>query len=98
MSRHLHLYRVITKTFGFWLRPLGAFMLLQVRQAISATTLGLDHLAMTIGTLPNNDFADTALDNALSEFDQWVAPGQIELIGELQLLLSSLAAEALTAF
>jgi omega-hydroxy-beta-dihydromenaquinone-9 sulfotransferase len=44
MSRYLHLYRVIAKTFGFWLRPLGAFALLQVRQAISATTLGLDHL------------------------------------------------------
>jgi omega-hydroxy-beta-dihydromenaquinone-9 sulfotransferase len=44
MSRYLHLYRVIGKTFGFWLRPLGAFTLLQVRQAISATTLGLDHL------------------------------------------------------
>jgi hypothetical protein len=28
----------------------------------------------------------------------WVAPGQIELIGELQLLLRSLPAEALTAF
>jgi len=44
MRRYLHLYRVITKTFGYWLRPLGAFALLQVRQAISATTLGLDHL------------------------------------------------------
>ena len=44
MGRYLHLYRVITKTFGLWLRPLGAFMLLQVRQVISAATLGLDHL------------------------------------------------------
>src|SRR6201995_5278706 len=44
MRRYLHLYQVITKTFGFWLRPLGAFALLPVRQAISATTLGLDHL------------------------------------------------------
>jgi omega-hydroxy-beta-dihydromenaquinone-9 sulfotransferase len=44
MSHYLHLYRVIAKTFGFWVRPLGAFMLLQVRQAISATTLGLDYL------------------------------------------------------
>jgi omega-hydroxy-beta-dihydromenaquinone-9 sulfotransferase len=44
MSRYLHLYRVITKTFGLWLRPLGAFTLLQVRQVISAATLGLDHL------------------------------------------------------
>lgn len=44
MRRYLHLYRVIATTFGFWFRPLGAFALLQVRQAISATTLGLDHL------------------------------------------------------
>jgi omega-hydroxy-beta-dihydromenaquinone-9 sulfotransferase len=44
MGHYLHLYRVIGKTFGFWLRPLGAFTLLQLRQAISATTLGLDHL------------------------------------------------------
>ena len=44
MIRYLHLYRVITKTFGLWFRPLGAFALLQVRQAISAITLGLDHL------------------------------------------------------
>jgi omega-hydroxy-beta-dihydromenaquinone-9 sulfotransferase len=42
--RHLRLYRAISKTFGYWLRPLGAFLLLQVRQVISATTLGLDHL------------------------------------------------------
>ncbi|MBV8862130.1 MAG: sulfotransferase, partial [Mycobacterium sp.] len=35
---------MITKTFGLWLRPLGAFLLLQTRQAVSATTLGLDHL------------------------------------------------------
>jgi hypothetical protein len=44
MSHYLRLYRVIGQTFGFRLRPLGAFLLLQVRQAISATTLGLDHL------------------------------------------------------
>lgn len=44
MGRYLHLYRVITQTFRFWLRPLGAFALLQVRQVISATTLGLDHV------------------------------------------------------
>jgi omega-hydroxy-beta-dihydromenaquinone-9 sulfotransferase len=43
MRRYLHLYWVINKTFGYWLRPLGAFTLLQVRQAISATTLFLDH-------------------------------------------------------
>jgi omega-hydroxy-beta-dihydromenaquinone-9 sulfotransferase len=44
MGRYLRLYRTINKTFGFWLRPLGTFLLLQVRQAISATTLGIDHL------------------------------------------------------
>jgi hypothetical protein len=44
VRRYLRLYRAITKTFGFSLRPLGTFLLLQVRQAVSATTLGLDHL------------------------------------------------------
>src|ERR1700754_5075457 len=44
MGHYLRLYRTINKTFGFWLRPLGAFLILQVRQAISATTLGLDEL------------------------------------------------------
>jgi hypothetical protein len=68
-----------------------------VTEAQSFWTAG-NALATLIGTLPNNDFADTALDNALSEFDQWVAPGQIELVGELQLLLSSLPAEAAAAF
>jgi hypothetical protein len=44
MGHYLRLYRTIGKTFGVWVRPVGAFLLLQVRQAISATTLGLDHL------------------------------------------------------
>ncbi len=44
MRHYLLLYRAISRTFGYWLRPLGAFALLQVRQAISATTLALDHL------------------------------------------------------
>ncbi|WP_176561837.1 sulfotransferase family protein [Mycolicibacterium palauense] len=44
MSHYLRLYRIINKTFGLRLRPLGTFLVLQVRQAISATTLGLDHL------------------------------------------------------
>ena len=44
MGRYLRVYRVIGKTFGSWFKPLGAFALLQVRQAISATTLGLDHM------------------------------------------------------
>ncbi|APE17384.1 sulfotransferase [Mycolicibacterium pallens] len=44
MSHYLRLYRVINKTFGMRLRPLGTFMMLQLRQLISATTLGLDHV------------------------------------------------------
>ena len=44
MTRYLRLYRAISKTFGFYIRPLGAFLILQIRQAISAVTLGLDHL------------------------------------------------------
>ncbi|MGB8209931.1 MAG: sulfotransferase [Mycobacterium sp.] len=44
MGHYLRLYRTINKTFGYWLRPLGTFLVLQVRQGISATTLGLDHL------------------------------------------------------
>jgi hypothetical protein len=44
MGRYLRVYGVIGKTFGLWFRPLGAFGLLQLRQAISALSLGLDHL------------------------------------------------------
>jgi omega-hydroxy-beta-dihydromenaquinone-9 sulfotransferase len=44
MGHYLRLYRTINKTFRFWLRPLGTFLILQVRHAISAATLGLDHL------------------------------------------------------
>lgn len=44
MGHYLRLYRTINKTFGYWLRPLGTFLVLQVRQAISATTLGLDRI------------------------------------------------------
>jgi hypothetical protein len=44
MRHYLALYRTITETFGVRLRPLGTFALVQVRQAISAVTLGLDHL------------------------------------------------------
>ncbi|HEY7052786.1 MAG TPA: sulfotransferase [Mycobacterium sp.] len=44
MGHYLRLYRTINKTFGYWLRPLGTFLVLQVRQAISAITLGLDRL------------------------------------------------------
>jgi hypothetical protein len=44
VGRYLRVYGVIGKTFGLWFKPLGAFALLQVRQVISATTLGLDHI------------------------------------------------------
>src|ERR1700735_2627167 len=44
MGRYLRVYGVIGKTFGLWFKPLTAFLLLQVRQAISATTLGLDYV------------------------------------------------------
>jgi hypothetical protein len=44
MRHHLRVYRIIGKTFGVWVRPLGAFGLLQLRQAISAITLALDYV------------------------------------------------------
>src|ERR1700753_1491001 len=44
MLHYLRVYRVIGKTFGVWIRPLGAFGLLQLRQAISAITLALDYV------------------------------------------------------
>jgi omega-hydroxy-beta-dihydromenaquinone-9 sulfotransferase len=44
VGRYLRVYRVLGRTFGLWFRPLGAFALLQVRQVISAITLGLDHV------------------------------------------------------
>ncbi len=44
MNHYLRLYRTINETFGFRLRPLGTFVALQVRQAISAATLGLDRV------------------------------------------------------
>jgi len=44
MSHYLRLYQVINKTFGLRIRPLGTFVMLQVRQAVSATTLGLDYI------------------------------------------------------
>lgn len=40
-------------------------------------------LATTLLNLPVTDYADSALDNALSTIDQLILPGQIELIGEL---------------
>lgn len=41
-------------------------------------------LATTIAGLPATDYANIALDNALSTVDQWVLPDQIALIGELE--------------
>jgi hypothetical protein len=40
-------------------------------------------LATTLVNLPVTDYADSALDNALSTIDQWILPDQIQLIGEL---------------
>ena len=44
MGHYLRVYKVLGQTFGLWFRPLGAFLLLQLRQVISAITLGLDHV------------------------------------------------------
>lgn len=44
MRPHVELYRTINKTFGFRLRPLGTFALLQVRQAISSATMASDRV------------------------------------------------------
>jgi hypothetical protein len=43
-------------------------------------------LATEIASLPSTDYADTALDNALSTIDQWILPDQIQLIGDLAYL------------
>lgn len=40
----MELYRTINKTFGFRLRPLGTFAILQLRQAISSATMWLDRI------------------------------------------------------
>jgi hypothetical protein len=40
-------------------------------------------LATDITNLPSTDYADTALDNALSTADQWILPAEILTIGEL---------------
>ena len=45
MNHYVELYRTINKTFGFRLRPLGTFVALQVRQAMSSLTLRLDRIA-----------------------------------------------------
>jgi hypothetical protein len=44
MLRYLRLYRTIIRTFGFRLRPLRTFLMLQLHRALNASTRGLDHL------------------------------------------------------
>ncbi|TPG31891.1 sulfotransferase family protein [Mycolicibacterium hodleri] len=44
MGHYVRLYRTINKTFRYYFRPLGTFAALQIRQVVSATTLGLDHV------------------------------------------------------
>jgi hypothetical protein len=44
VGHYLRVYKVIGQTFGLWFRPLGAFGLLQLRQVVSAITLGLDYV------------------------------------------------------
>lgn len=44
MLRYLRLYRLINRTFGFRLRPVGSFGLLGLHRLINAATRGLDHV------------------------------------------------------
>jgi len=44
MLKYLNLYRIICKTFGFRIRPLGTFGLLQVHRLLNGAFRGLDHL------------------------------------------------------
>jgi hypothetical protein len=44
LNHYVQLYRTINKTFGFRLRPLGTFAVLQLRQSISSATMGLDRI------------------------------------------------------
>jgi len=53
-----------------------------VTEANSFYTEG-NTLATEIASLPSTDYADTALDNALSTIDQWILPDQIQLIADL---------------
>jgi hypothetical protein len=45
MMKYLRLYRTILRTFGFRLRPLGTFWLIQLKNLVDQLTRGLDHLA-----------------------------------------------------
>jgi len=44
MSNYLQVYGNISKAFGFKLRPIGTFFLLQLQHAIDSVTRGLDHV------------------------------------------------------
>lgn len=44
MNRYLQIYRIILKTFGFRLRPIGTFALKQAHSVVNAATLAADHL------------------------------------------------------
>jgi len=43
MMKYVNLYHIILKTFGFKLRPLGTFGLLQVHRLINGSTRALDY-------------------------------------------------------
>jgi hypothetical protein len=47
-------------------------------------------LATTIAGLPSSDFSTIALDNALSTWDQFIAPDQILAVANIESLLDSL--------
>ncbi len=42
--RYANLYRVISKTFGLRLRPVGTFGLIQLQHALTSATMGLDRV------------------------------------------------------
>ena len=44
MLKYLDIYRTIVRNYGFQVRPLGTFGLIQVRRVIDLATRGLDHL------------------------------------------------------
>jgi hypothetical protein len=44
VSKYLRLYGIILRTFGFKLRPLGTFLLLQVHRVINGVTRALDYV------------------------------------------------------
>jgi hypothetical protein len=44
MTKYLNIYRIILKTFGFKLRPLGTFGLLQLHGLLNGAGRAADHL------------------------------------------------------